>query len=118
MKVWLFSLLAVFLPLCLSAQELPKELKEMGFTEEALIKYSRQGNKEFFTLFDHRPESQEDIVLFVVEEGQIAEEKFVTFKYEDQFIKPIDKMRKKLNNFKEELLKEESPPSYSDIMGK
>jgi hypothetical protein len=91
----------------------------LGFTENNLISYNQQDNKEFFTFFDQRTENAEDIVIFIIEEdGKITEvnnQDFIKINYTNQFERSASEIEKAVSNFKKELLKEVEPASYSDL---
>jgi len=103
----------------LSARSIPTDLINLGFTENNLISYNQQDNKEFFTFFDQRTENAEDIVIFIIEEdGKITEvnnQDFIKINYTNQFERSASEIEKAVSNFKKELLKEVEPASYSDL---
>lgn len=120
----MIKLLILILLYCLcfwpiSARSIPVDLIDLGFTEDSLISYNRQDNKEFFTFFDQRTQNAEDIVIFIVEEdGKITEidnQDFIKIDYTDQFERSANEIDKAVSNFKKELLRETEPASYSDL---
>jgi len=120
----MIKLLILILLYCLcfwpmSARSIPVDLIDLGFTEDSLISYNRQDNKEFFTFFDQRTQNAEDIVIFIVEEGgkiaEIDNQDFIKIDYTDQFERSANEIDKAVSNFKKELLRETEPASYSDL---
>jgi len=53
------------------AVTIPDALAKLGFTEEDLLDYRCQDDKEFFTFTDKRANSRKDIITFVIENGEI-----------------------------------------------
>ncbi|MBP7087715.1 MAG: hypothetical protein KBB01_00305 [Candidatus Omnitrophica bacterium] len=120
MSKLLISILLCFLCFWpLLARSIPTDLINLGFTENNLISYNQQDNKEFFTFFDQRTENAEDIVIFIIEEdGKITEvnnQDFIKINYTNQFERSASEIEKAVSNFKKELLKEVEPASYSDL---
>jgi len=120
MRYLVILILLSFCPLPLLGQSIPEAIVELGFTEGDLINYFQEDNKELFTFLDNRTESPEDVVIFTIEDGQIKETKtdsFTEFDYTDQLKESSQEIEEAVRNFKDELLKEVEPASYSDIMG-
>ena len=75
MRLILF-LIFLFLSFSLnvSAYDIPKVLKDKGFTKFVLLKYEKKGRLEYFIFSEWRTERKDDIVTFVVEDGRIVEQ--------------------------------------------
>ena len=103
------------------AQEIPQVLTNLGLKDQALINYAKEADIEVFTFFDSRTTEPDDVVIFVLEAGEIKQEiKEDPFAaaYRKNIKKSYKEMEKSMGRFKEELTKEPKEPSYSDILGK
>jgi hypothetical protein len=74
-KYLIINLLGVFLLVCpyLSAQTIPKELQNLGFTEKSLLSYDKEGNEEFFTFKDSSAAQEGETTTFVVVNGEVKQ---------------------------------------------
>ena len=72
LKLFLISLF-LFFNLNSSAYDIPKVLKDKGFTKSVLLKYEKKGQLEYFIFSEWRTERGDDIITFVVEDGRIIE---------------------------------------------
>lgn len=68
-------LLSVFLFIGyqLSAQDIPQEIQKLGFTQNALISYYKEGNEEFFTFSDLTAVQTGETITFIVENGKVKQ---------------------------------------------
>jgi hypothetical protein len=57
----------------LLAQSVPQEIQNLGFTQNGLISYDREGNEEFFTFADLTAGQTGETVTFIVENGKIKQ---------------------------------------------
>lgn len=68
-------LLSVFLFIGyqLSAQDIPQEIQNLGFTQSNLISYDREGNEDFFTFSDLTAGEAGETITFIVENGKVKQ---------------------------------------------
>lgn len=65
---------AFFFTACqLFAQNIPKELQNLGFTQNILISYDKEGSEEFFTFSDLTANQPGETVTFIVENGKVKQ---------------------------------------------
>ncbi|MDD4183062.1 MAG: hypothetical protein PHT53_04505 [Candidatus Omnitrophica bacterium] len=74
-KQLIVILLSVSLFVCcqLLAQSIPQELQNLGFTQNKLISYDKEGNEEFFTFADLKESETGETITFVIENGKVKQ---------------------------------------------
>ena len=70
-RLFLVAVLAVSWAVSLAAQDIPQELKELGFNSYNLVDYSKEGKVEYFTFQDWLAPDYGDTVTYVVEDGAV-----------------------------------------------
>ncbi|MEI8349262.1 MAG: hypothetical protein WCI77_03820 [Candidatus Omnitrophota bacterium] len=72
-RVLSFIVLLLFLHSTMQvyAVTIPAALEKLGFTEDDLLNYRRQDEQEFFTFSDKRTRERQDVITFVIENGEI-----------------------------------------------
>jgi hypothetical protein len=66
-----------------SAIKIPKQLRELGFTEEYLLNYRREELVEFYEFSDWRTQEKGDTIVFIVRNGKIRE----WYKFKEGYLK-------------------------------
>ena len=62
-----------FVAFQLLAQSMPQEIQNLGFTQNGLISYDREGNEEFFTFADLTAGQTGETITFIVENGKVKQ---------------------------------------------
>lgn len=70
-KIVIFVLLVNFFNFYLYADDIPKEIKDRGFSEDRLISYNKEGTEEYFTFTDPEAIGRGDTVTFIVIDGKV-----------------------------------------------
>lgn len=84
MRYLLILIFLLFLNPSAPAYDIPKILRTIGFAKYHLIRYERKGKLEYFVFTDWRTENRDDIVTFVVKDGQIIEQTTGVGEYNQQ----------------------------------
>ncbi|MCK9614966.1 MAG: hypothetical protein M0R48_05615 [Candidatus Omnitrophica bacterium] len=57
----------------LFAQDIPQEIQNLGFTQNLLISYDREGSEEFFTFSELTAIQVGETITFIVENGKVKQ---------------------------------------------
>lgn len=66
--IWV--ILFLFFAGAVAAVEIPKEIQKLGFSQDALISYEKEGREEFFTFWVDKESG--DTITFIIEDGKVT----------------------------------------------
>jgi len=72
-SIAIFLITFFFVACQLLAQSMPQEIQNLGFTQNGLISYDREGNEEFFTFADLTAGQTGETITFIVENGKVKQ---------------------------------------------
>jgi hypothetical protein len=67
------SLVFLLLAGTVYAQDIPPELRALGYTQDLLVSYDKENDEEFFTFYDVASPDQTETITFIIQKGKIIQ---------------------------------------------